>query len=351
MPHQYVERASGEVRTEHFVADQMIAWLYSKARESFPYLFRLATQRHGTRLLAYLNYDAPLIARNGSFHALIAKLGIDTSECVVPLVRWPRLRDLFERQIRFWDVRPLTKLPFSVASPADSRILFGSFAEHHDLPLKEKFFSLRELVGSNKVGWQSCFEDGDWAIFRLTPEKYHYNHMPVSGNVVDVYEIDGDFHSCNPTAVVRIVTPYSKNRRAITVIDTDVPGGTQVGHVAMIEVVALMIGEIVQCYSDEGYAPAAPVEVGQFVSVGAVKSLFRPGSSTVVLLFQRDRVQFDYDLVKYSRLHDVQSRYSYYFGQCLVETDVMVRSSIAKAVSHSLDFHSVAKPHIQLETS
>lgn len=348
-PHQYIERGSGAVKTEHFIADPLIAWLYSQARERHPYLFKLATQRHGTRLLAYLNYEAPLVARNATFHATIAKLGIDESECVVPFGRWPKLRDIFERQIRFSDVRPLPESSTAVASPADSRILFGRFSEHLDLPVKEKFFSLNELLGKNKVGWQFCFGDGDWAIFRLTPEKYHYNHMPVSGKVVDVYEIDGDFHSCNPSAIVRMVTPYSKNRRCVSVIDTDVNGGTQIGCIAMIEVVALMIGEIVQCYSDERYSPAAPIEIGQFVRRGAVKSLFRPGSSTVILLFQRDRVVFDYDLVKNARRRDVQSRFSHYFGECLVETDVAVRSSIAKSVTHVPSAVSVAKQLFQLE--
>ena len=113
----------------------------------------------------------------------------------------------------------------------------------------------------SKIGWQLCFGDGYYAIFRLTPEKYHYNHLPVSGKVVDVHEIDGDFHSCNPSAIVRMVTPYSKNRHCVTIIDTDVEGGTNAGYVAMIEVVALMIGEVVQCYSDEGYEPASPLNV------------------------------------------------------------------------------------------
>ena len=117
------------MKTEQFVADRLIAWLYSEARESFPYLFRLATQRHGTRLLAYLNYEMPLLARNASFSALIVKLGIDQSECVKPLGRWPRLRELFERQIRFWDVRPMSAMASVVVSPADSRVLFGRFEE------------------------------------------------------------------------------------------------------------------------------------------------------------------------------------------------------------------------------
>ena len=337
--------------TEHFVADRLIAWLYSEARESFPYLFRLATQRHGTQLLAYLNYEAPLLARNASFTSLIAKLGIDQSECVRPLGRWPKLREVFERQIRFWEVRPMPPMPSVVVSPSDSRVLFGRLQDRHDLPVKNKFFSFRELIGENKVGWQSCFSNGDWAIFRLTPEKYHYNHLPVSGKVVDIYDVDGDFHSCNPSAVVRMVTSYSKNRRCITIIDTDVGGGSGVGFVAMIEVVALMIGEIVQCYSDEGYEDAAPVRIGQFVRRGAVKSLFRPGSSTVLLLFERQRVLFDYDLVKNARRHDVQSRFSYFFGESLAETDVSVRSSIGKALTRSLAEESVVPSRVQLETS
>ena len=245
----------------------------------------------------------------------------------------------------------MSPMPSVVVAPADSRMLFGHFHDQSSLPVKNKFFSLTELIGKNKVGWQVCFAGGHWAIFRLTPEKYHYNHLPVSGKVVDVYDIDGDFHSCNPSAVVRMVTSYSKNRRCVTVIDTDVEGGSHVGHVAMIEIVALMIGEIVQCYSDEGYANGAPVRPGQIVRRGAVKSLFRPGSSTVVLLFEPDRMAFDYDLVKNAKRNDVQSRFSYFFGERLVETDVAVRSSIGKASTRSSSERSVVSSHIQLETS
>jgi hypothetical protein len=31
--------------------------------------------------------------------------------------------------------------------------------------------------------WLPAFDRGDFAIFRLTPDKYHYNHVPVSGEV------------------------------------------------------------------------------------------------------------------------------------------------------------------------
>lgn len=334
-PHQYIERSTGQVRTERLAADGVVAWLYSQARESYPYIFKLATQRFATKLLAYLNYDAPLLARNGSFNSMVTDLGIDQSELIQPLGRWPKLRDIFERQIRFWETRQMPASSELIVSPSDSRVLIGSFPVNGELLIKEKFFCLKELIGADKLGWQACFEEGNWAIFRLTPEKYHYNHVPVSGVVVDTYEIDGEYHSCNPSAVVRMVTPYSKNRRCVTVIDTGVTGGSGVGFVAMIEVVALMIGEIVQCYSEERYDAPSPIRVGQFLKRGAVKSLFRPGSSTVVLMFEKDRVLFDYDLIKNTERHDLQSRFSYFFGERLVETDVRVRSSIARAVSSS----------------
>ena len=98
--------------------------------------------------------------------------------------------------------------------------------------------------------------------------------------VRDIYALDGACHSCNPGAVVRQVTPFSKNRRVVTIIDSDVAGGTGVGLVAMIEVVALMIGDIVQCYSARRYeAPRPVVRRGCSSKRGQPKSLYRPGSS------------------------------------------------------------------------
>ena len=121
----------------------------------------------------------------------------------------------------------------------------------------------------------------------------------------------------------------AKNRRIVTIIDTDVPAGSQVGYVAMIEVVALMIGDIVQACSEERYdRPRAP-QPGMFLTRGCPKSLFRPGSSTVVLLFESGRIRFAQDLIDNSLRRDVQSRFSGFFGRPLVETDVRVRSEIA----------------------
>ena len=328
MIHQYVDRETGRICTERLYQDRLIRFLYSEVREHAPRVFRALTGRRASRWLGHLNYDLALGNRLAGNRRFLSELNVDLAECVDPPAQLATPRAVFERKIRYWQCRPLPAEADTIVSPADARVLVGSLAETSQLRVKEKFFQLEELLGQGKVFWHDAFREGDFAVFRLTPDKYHYNHVPVDGRVVDFYAVDGTHHACNPQAVVSLATPYSKNQRVVTILDTDVPGGSAVGLVAMIEVVALMIGEVVQCYSAERYDDPRPVAPGMLLCRGAPKSLYRPGSSTDVLLFQRERVEFAADLV--ANLNAAaQSRFSQGFGQPLVETDVKVRSRIA----------------------
>ncbi|MDQ7785146.1 MAG: phosphatidylserine decarboxylase [Desulfomonilaceae bacterium] len=327
--HQFIERNTGDVRDESLLGDGAVNLLYSVAWEKAPSLFRALTGSRASDLLALLCFDNPLDKLS---RIIPADSSLDVSECVEPPHFYNTKRKIFQRQIRYWECRPMSPLRGEVVSPADSRVIVGSFRETSALFLKEKFFSFEELVGRDRQCWISAFEDGDFAVFRLTPDKYHYNHTPVSGEVIDVYEISGAYHSCNPGATVRVVTPLSKNRRIVTVMDTDVPNGSGVGLVAMIEVVALMIGDIVQVYSEHAYDDPTPVTKGMFLKKGLPKSLYRPGSSTDVLLFQKGRIRFAEDLVRNLVRSGIRSRYSAGFGRTLVETELQVRSPIAAAV-------------------
>ena len=325
--HQYIERATGEVRDERLYSDRLIRFIYSTVRERAPYFFRALTGSSWTNLLGRINYDMRLGTRLSGNMKFIEELGVDLSECVEDPQSLDTARKIFERKIRYWDCRPMDEDEAIIVSPADSRVLLGSFRDTGALFIKEKFFAFDELLGDRR-NWCDPLLGGDYAVFRLTPDKYHYNHMPVAGVVRDLYEIEGSYHSCNPGAVVQLITPYSKNKRVVTIIDTDVPGGTQCGIVAMIEVVAMMIGRIKQCYSEQRYDSPIDIAPGMFLRKGAPKSLYQPGSSTDVLLFERGRVTFAPDLLKNMNA-PVQSRFSQGFVQPLVETDVALRSYIA----------------------
>jgi len=330
--HQYIERHSGAVRDERLYGDSLVAFLYADLHERAPALYRWATSAAASRLLAWLNYDSMLGSRAAGVRAFLAVCGVDLAECVEPAERLDTARKLFERQIRYWDCRPMSEDPSVVASPADARVLVGPLCDVSPPCLKGKFFDLDDLVGRDRAPWRAAFEGGDFAILRLTPDKYHYNHVPVDGRVVDFYEIPGGYHSCNPGAVVSVVTPHSKNRRVVTILETDLSGASAVGTVAMIEVAALMVGDICQRYSADRYTAPQPVRPGMWLKKGAPKSLFRPGGSTVVLLFQRRRVSFAEDIVANMRRADVESRLSHGLGQPVAETDVAVRSELARSV-------------------
>lgn len=324
--HQYVERESGRVVTEQLLGDRMVQLLYHRLRECSSTLFRLLTSARSSSLLATVNFDRPL----DDPAAYAGRCGIDLSDCHDPVSSLRTGRLLFERRIRYQQSRPMPDNPAAVVSPADARVLVGSLRQQSLFFLKDKFFSFNELLG--KPVWQQRFADGDFAVFRLTPDKYHYNHTPVAGMVVDHYELEGDYHSCNPAAVVAEVTPFSKNRRAVTVIDSDVAGGTGVGLVAMIEVVALMIGGITQAYSNHDYDQPQQISPGMFLKKGQPKSLYRPGSSTDILLFEPDRICFAADLLQNQQRTDVASRFSSGFHRPLVETDIRVRSLLATKI-------------------
>lgn len=328
--HQYVERDTGQVCSERPIGDWIVNYLYSKKREEVPYVYQLLGSQWFSGFLGWVNYDFPLGQGISGIRRFLKSCAIDLSECVESAEKLDSARKVFERRIRYWHCRPMTDDPAAIVSPSDARILFGSFRDTSTLFLKGKFFEYEELLGKRKLSWIRAFDGGDFLICRLTPDKYHYNHTPVAGVVCDFYENDGDYHSCNPGPVVSLATSYSKNKRVVTVINTDVVGGTGVGWVAMIEVVALMVGDIVQCYSESKYQDPLALESGMFLQRGCPKSLFRPGSSTTVLLFQKDRVEFSPDLIRNLCRSDVESRYSQGLGRPVVETDIKVRSTIGR---------------------
>jgi phosphatidylserine decarboxylase len=326
--HQYVDRVSGSVRDERLFWDGAIRFLYSPVREKAPRLFAAMTSPRMSSFLGFLNYDSFVGRYFAGGRRFMLSCGMDWTECLDEPDSLRTLAQVFERRIRYWERRPMGRDESAVVAPADSRMVCGSFEDGAALFIKGKFFDLEELLGGGS--WWRRFADGDWAVFRLTLDKYHYNHAPVSGVVKDFFVLDGACHACNPAAVVEVVTPYSKNRRHVTIIDTDVPGGSQVGVVAMVEVAALMIGDIVQCYSDEKYASPKPMTPGMFLRRGSPKSRYRPGGSTDVLLFERGRVHVSPDLVRTQQRADVASRFSLVFRAPLAETEVRVRSTIAE---------------------
>jgi len=80
--HQYIERESGQLRTERIYADRIIRFLYCRYREEVPFLLRALTSHRMSALLGFLNFDLPLVPRIAGLKSFVKRMGIDLSECL-----------------------------------------------------------------------------------------------------------------------------------------------------------------------------------------------------------------------------------------------------------------------------
>jgi len=323
MKHQYIDRLTGKIETEEIMADAALRALYDNpfCRNA---LGRLLSGRLSTNLGAWFTFDVPIASHQ--IKSFIEKLHVDLSELSDPPSSFITKRDVFVRKIRYETCRRMPNLQ-AIVSPADGKVVIGSL-DDEALVVKNRFFSLTELMGDAKKA--SVFQGGDFAVFRLAPPDYHYFHFPVSGRVTDFYELEGKYFSVNPYAVRSIHQVLSSNVRHVTLIDTDIEGGTAVGIVAVIEVGAQVIGKIVSAASEIGYEKPCPVIPGMFVHKGMPKGYFEPGSSTVVILMQQERAEFLPDLLQFQSRTDTSTIYSATaFGKSMTEVRVQVRDTIA----------------------
>jgi len=199
-----------------------------------------------------------------------------------------------------WFVRPLKKknpaLPYTpnnlknrslppdaaskIVSPADCRVMvFPSLSEVNDWWIKGEKFNVKQLLDeeNSNVLQGLKVEDLNMAIYRLAPQDYHKYHMPISGKIVKIHSVAGNFFS---VGWIALREGYNKvlenNRRDIVVIDTPC------GRVFYVIIGATVVGSI---NYDESF------KVGKTINVGDLVGEFRYGGSTVAVLHERKHVR------------------------------------------------------------
>jgi len=160
--HQYVERNTGQLCTERLCSDGFIQFLYSEpVREKAAWLFRLLTShRLSSQLLALLNFDLPFGAKRFGIVRFLQSCGMNLHECVDPDIAKRTVRAIFERQIRYWECRPMPQTPGTVVAPADARLVLGSLQQQSHFFIKGKFFAYEELLGEHQQRWLQAFAGG-----------------------------------------------------------------------------------------------------------------------------------------------------------------------------------------------
>jgi len=239
-------------------------------------------------------YDKPHSAKE--IPDFIKLHGLDCTILTKDPKDFQNFNDFFARAIKL-DSRPMSKNENEVVSPADCRMmLFSSIYDAGTIWVKGDKFNLENLLGPrHEVA--SKFEGGCFCIARLAPQDYHRFHWPVSGTVKKITPIDGALYTVNPVAVNKPLNVYTENKRCVVEL-----ASKTFGNVIVIAVAATMVGSYK--LFKEG---TIGLEVNMEVARGDVAGEFRFGGSTVLLLFEPNKIKWSDDILKNSNHHTMET--------------------------------------------
>lgn len=230
-------------------------------------------------------YDDPASA--SQIESFINFHRLDMSEVLEPVENFKTFNEFFYRKLKP-GARPCSAPdePRIVVSPADCRsVLFDRIEDATKIWIKGREFSIERLLGKAYPEDVSRYKNGALGIFRLAPQDYHRFHIPVDGVLGTPKTIEGDYYTVNPMAIRSALDVYGENVRVLVPIDS-----VSHGRVMAICVGAMMVGSTV-----------ITRKPGENVFRGEELGYFAFGGSTVVLLFESGKINFDSDLVDNSK--------------------------------------------------
>ncbi|KAJ7679386.1 phosphatidylserine decarboxylase-domain-containing protein [Mycena polygramma] len=228
-----------------------------------------------------IKYDSPESARD--IPTFIEFHGLKVDEIQDPLDSFKTFNQFFYRKLKA-SARPIEQPdnPYRLVSAADCRFMaFESVSEATKLWIKGREFTVARLLGDAYKHEAERYTGGALAIFRLAPQDYHRFHSPVDGTIGNMTYIAGEYYTVNPQAIRTALDVYGENARKIVPIDSP-----QFGRVMAVCVGAMMVGSI-----------ETTVKEGETVKRGQEFGYFAFGGSTIVLLFEKDVLEWDEDLL------------------------------------------------------
>lgn len=210
--------------------------------------------------------------------SFIKKNNIDMRD--YPKKDYSSFNDFFTRKIKNGK-RPISKRSSNLIAVADSKLLVYSINDKMEMLIKGKKYTLRELLRDKSLADE--YREGVCLVFRLTVDDYHRYSFVDDGYVIKSKKINGILHTVGPIAFKRYKV-FKENQREYSLLNTK-----NFGQVIQMEVGALMVGKIVNH------------DVKEFRR-GDEKGYFLFGGSTVVLIFKKNTVKLDKDIIDNSNL-------------------------------------------------
>jgi len=270
-PIQYYDRESGLLKTEKVAAEKYLVWLYNNPVGEAT-LWALAKRKLVSSVYGNM-MDRPSSTKK--IQAFVEEFDIDMRS--VQKQEFNSFNDFFTRKLKN-NARSVDTNSTILVSPADGKLMAYANISNSDFIIKGYRFDVLSFL--NNADLAQNYLDGTLVVVRLAPPDYHRFHFPVGGSVSPITSIDGDYYSVNPLALRKMTEIFCLNKREFTIVTNPL-----FGDVVMAEVGATMVGSIVQTYT------------GNFVNKGGEKGYFKFGGSTVVLLFEKNKIRIDDDLL------------------------------------------------------
>lgn len=274
---KYIERGSREIKTENIPGKGTLNWLYGSS---------------SGRLMLHLLFKRKILSKFGGWYmncrfsarripAFVQNYEIDLNECEIsPVSGFQTFNQFFYRKLKN-GTRPIGE---HLVSPADGKILvFPGLKDVQTFFIKGSEFTLEHFLKQPEQVHK--YADGSMAIVRLAPPDYHRYHFPAPGIASESIKITGYYFSVSPLALKQSLKIFCENKREYCTLSTQ-----DYGDILIVDVGATLVGSIIQTYK-----PGAKVQKGD------EKGYFAFGGSTLVLLFEKGKIQFDKDLIENTR--------------------------------------------------
>jgi phosphatidylserine decarboxylase len=277
---RYIDRITRQERTEKVYGKFFIDLLYGTSWVSKVLSFLVLPFFSHINFLSRLYGDIQKSRLSKKkIKPFIEKFHVDASEFLEPADSFQSFNDFFIRKLKP-EARPITPGTDIAILPADGRYLvYPNIQKSDGFFVKGQKFSLETLLKNSDLAHK--YAQGSMVIVRLAPVDYHRFHFPVNCIPEEPQPINGPLFSVNPKALQKHAHILAENKRVITHLKTE-----NFGPVLFIEVGATYVGTIHQTFTP--YQPRAK---------GDEKGYFSFGGSSLILLFEPFRIQFDQDLI------------------------------------------------------
>jgi phosphatidylserine decarboxylase len=270
---EYIDRKTGKILVEKVPGEGFLKFLYHNPFGKLP--LELVVKRKFLSSYYGNLMDKPSSA--AKIHEFVFENNINMEESLKQLGEFESFNDFFYRKLRPGS----RKIGDGVVSPADGKVIgFQNVREWDTFFVKGSEFSLKSYLKDDKL--YEKYKDGSMLIVRLAPADYHRFHFPLDGIIGETTKISGYYYSVSPYAIKNNFKIFCENKREITILDTK-----SHGDVVISEIGATMVGGIIQTFTPNSS-----------VKKGSEKGYFKFGGSSVMLLFEKGKINIDKDILE-----------------------------------------------------